>query len=164
MLEQQSRYDTARENKQKKEARTKKKKSFPSDYCVVLKLGGSILCQSADERPPPPVPCTYMHDQCAHSATRAYFGVCGTLAELLIGTGGSIRLSGSLCDAFLCRWGGETEKKDQDPASWTFPPPPTNSCVRVPSHPYCAILLCSRYPYASQGRYRTIQCFVVKPT
>lgn len=39
MLEQQSRYDTARENKQKKEA--KPKKSFPSDYCVVLKLGGA---------------------------------------------------------------------------------------------------------------------------
>lgn len=72
---------------------------------------------------------------------------------------------GPFVTPFCVAWEEKEKKKkkdqDQDPASWIFPPPPTNSCVRVPSHPYCAILLCSRYPYVSQGRYRTIQCFVV---
>jgi hypothetical protein len=55
-----------------------------------------------------------MHNQCAHSVTRAYFGVRGALAENAYQQSGSIRPSGPFCDAFLRRLEGEKKK---DPAS-----------------------------------------------
>lgn len=159
MLEQQSRYDTARENG--KEGNVEKEKFlflffiFSSDYCAVL--------INARHRPF----LIPMHDvmralktqQLVHTSVFAARWRSCLSAEAALSD-----VRGPFGDAFLCRLGEEREERKGPCVMDVFSPTnhQVSRWVRVPSHPYCAISLCSRCLFVSQGRYRMIQCFVVK--